>query len=146
MKIAHHFFFPSCLLLWSNVNSQMEPCDQPAPRKIFSVKKKSNDHHMQSTKLCLWSDAPAKIFLCCFVWFSPGLPLSPRHPHTLGVQSPAQGPARPSCSWTQTQLTACDPGFTPAKNSLGLTICVADSSGMEHPEMPGSMWISSQER
>lgn len=66
-------------------------------------------------------------------------------PHTLRAQSPAQAPARPSCSWTQTHRTACDLGFAPAKNSLGLTVCVADSSGTEHPEMPGSTWIFCQE-
>lgn len=51
MEIAHHFFFPSFPLLWSDVNSQMEPSDELAPRKTFSVRKKPNDYHMQPTKL-----------------------------------------------------------------------------------------------
>lgn len=84
-------------------------------------------------------------FSLSFFCFSPR-PLSHMctHMHT-DSQSLAQRLTRPSCSWTQAHLTAWDPGFAPAKNSLGLTVSVADPSGMENPEMSGSPLIFCRE-
>lgn len=76
--------------------------------------------------------------------FSPSpWPLS--HARTLTAQSLAQRPTRHSCSWTQAHLAAWDLGFALAKNSLGLTISVADPGGTENPKMSENTLIFCQE-